>query len=108
MLRVVQKAILSSINPTKRTHMGKARDNLPTTNAGDAVQAAYQALSSLQNFTPAQQVAGVAILLKEIAEQINVSPSELLDKAARMTTDADTFFTREVKALRAYIQGELR
>lgn len=88
--------------------MSNARDNLPTTNARDAVTAAYQAVSTLQDFTPAQQVAGVSILFHTIAESLGISPSELLNKAQRMATDADTHYAREVKALRDYVKGELR
>lgn len=84
-----------------------AKNELAVTNARDAVTAAYQAVSTLQDFKPAQQVAGVSILFHIIAEQLGLSPSELLNKAERMTADADTYYSREVKALRDYVRGEL-
>jgi len=86
----------------------KARYQLPIVNPLLAVQAAYAAASALQDYTPGEQVAGVAVLLNVMSERTGVSLSELLDKAQRMEKDADTNYTREIRALREYVKEELR
>lgn len=86
----------------------KARYQLPSVNPLTVVQAAYNAASSLQTFTPGEQVAAAAVLLKVMSERTGVSISELLNKAERMEKDADTNYTREIRALREYVKEELR
>lgn len=81
---------------------------LSTIRAHQAVQAGYAMVSAAQVFTPAEQVAGIAVVFNEMAERLGVSVAELLDKARRIAAQDDTFFQREVKALRDYIDGELR
>jgi hypothetical protein len=81
---------------------------LPFTNANSAVQAAYAQVSAVQHLPAHEQVAGAALLLNVMSKNANVSVSELLNQAGRMEHDADTFFQREVKALRDYVAGELR
>jgi len=83
-------------------------DKLNSIKAGMAVQAAFQAVDAIQQFPSHQQVAGVAVLFTAITDGLGVCPSELIDKGQRISKDADTYFTREVKALREYIKGELK
>ena len=85
-----------------------AKDRLSVVPASEAVRAAFVALDTLQTSPPAYQVAAISVLFKEFSEGLGISPSELLDKARRWTADNDTFFQREVKALRDYVQQEVR
>lgn len=73
-----------------------------------AVEAAYAAVSAVQTMPKHKQVAGIAVLFTVICEELKLSPSELINKASRIAKDADTFYTRETKALRDYVQGELK
>lgn len=82
-------------------------DRLNNLRPQQAVQAAFAQLSSTQHLTPAEQLAGAALLLREMAVNSGIPVSELLNKAERIAVDADTFFHRELKALRDYVKGEL-
>jgi len=84
------------------------RDELNSMSPAKAVQVAYFTATQLQDFRPAEQVAGVALFLNELCEQVGIDARETLNKGGRMAVDADTFYQREVKALRDYIKGELR
>lgn len=84
------------------------KDKLCFVSASDAVRVAYAGIDRLQGERPEHQVAAVCILFKEFSEQLGISPSELIDRASRMANDNDTFFQRELKALRDYITQELR
>lgn len=84
------------------------KDQINTAAPRESVECAYFIASQLQGRTAANQVLGVAILLLALAEQIGLDKSQLLNQAERITTDADTYYTREVKALRDYIKGELK
>jgi hypothetical protein len=48
------------------------------------------------------------VLFTVICEELKLDPSELISKATRVAKDADGFFTRETKALRDYVKGELK
>lgn len=84
------------------------RDALNSLHPQVAVQAAYHIADRLQDHRPAAQIAGVALLLNELCAAVGLDAGEVINKSARMAKDADTFFNREVKALRDYIKGELR
>jgi hypothetical protein len=84
------------------------KDQLNSVVSFHAVEAAYAAVSAVQAMPKAKQVAGVAVLFAVICEELKLDPSELINKAQRMSKDADGFFTREMKALRDYVQGELK
>jgi hypothetical protein len=73
-----------------------------------AIDGAYAAVSAIQGFEKHKQVAGVAVLFTVICEELQLDPSELISKASRIAKDADGFFTRETKALRDYVKGELK
>lgn len=84
------------------------RDALNSMSPAKAVQVGYFTASQLADFRPAEQVAGVALFLSVMCEQLRIDPREVINKAARITRDADTYYTREVKALRDYIDGEMK
>lgn len=82
------------------------RDELNSMHPAKAVQAAYNCASQMQDFRKAEQIAGVALFLNELCLAKKLDVSELFNQVGRMAKDADTFFQRETKALRDYIQGE--
>lgn len=57
---------------------------------------------------PEEQVAGVAVLFAAMCEGLSLNPSQVIDASYRRMSVDDTFHKREVKALRDYVQGELR
>lgn len=88
--------------------MSRLTNHMSTVRAAQAVQSAYAQISSVQHLTPAEQVSGAAILFRVISMNTGIPVDQLLDTAARMEKDADTFYQRETKALRDYVQGELK
>lgn len=85
----------------------KAHDQIPFVTPRETVQAAYGALSALQDERPGVQVMSAAVLFKVIADELRLDISELLNKAARITSDDDNPYRTEVAAFREYIRGEL-
>lgn len=83
-------------------------DQIPFSDPTLVVRTAYAALSAVQAETPGHQVAGVALLLREMCDGLRLDLSQVLASAHRIASANDTFFQREVKALRDYVQGELR
>lgn len=86
----------------------KARYQLPTVAPLVAVEAAFAAVSAVQTYTPGEQVAALAVALKVTADFCGVTVGELLDKAARIERDADTYYTTTIRALREYVKHEVR
>lgn len=84
------------------------KDDLNTLHPQAAIQAAYHIADRLQDFRPAAGIAGAALFLKVVCEELHLDLSDVINKSVRMGKDADTFFNREVKALRDYIKEELR
>jgi hypothetical protein len=84
------------------------KDQLPFVSASQAVQGAYAAISAVQHMTPAEQVAGISLLFAEMSQQLALDPSAITNQASRRATDADTYYAREVKALREYLNKEIR
>lgn len=82
------------------------RDQVNSMDPKRAVMAAYDIASKLQDFRKAEQIAGAALFLGEVCAVLGLDVRELHNQSARMAADADTFFSREVKALRDYIKGE--
>lgn len=73
------------------------------------MDAAYTQLSSTQDRSPHEQVAGAAILLVSYAQLLGIDISELVGMALRMRKDADMgTFAPEVRALDEYIRNEIR
>jgi hypothetical protein len=83
-------------------------DRLNSLNPHAALQAAYLCIDSLQQFPAEQQIAGAAVLFNSLCEVLRLCPSELINKAQRMTKDADGFYTREAKAMTEYVKSELK
>lgn len=88
--------------------MNTVLDNLSFTNPHDAVTAAYAQVSATQTMAPHLQVAGAAVLFTNLCAGLDLNPSEVINKAQRLTADADTFYTTTIRALREYIKQEIR
>lgn len=88
--------------------MNRTKDHLPFVEPRRAVQTAYAALSAIQGESSGVQVRAVAVLFKTLVEELKLDVSELLNSTERTIKADDTFFQREVRALRAYITGELK
>jgi hypothetical protein len=88
----------------------RLKDAITVTDCLDAVQSAYQQVSSVQGNTPAQQAAGAALLFYVIATEAGLDISELVNQCQRMQKDAtqDAYRKVEMSALRAYVKGELK
>jgi hypothetical protein len=90
------------------TCTSKATDQLPFVEPRTTVQAAYGALSALQSETPGTQLGACVVLFLALVEELKLDVSQLLNQASRIATDDDTFYRPEMRALKAYIQGELK
>ncbi len=84
------------------------RDKLFSINAQAAVQSAYAAVSAIQDLTPEEQLAGAALLLQVMAHNTNQDISQLMSMAERITKDADSNYTTEIRGLRYYVRDNLR
>jgi len=84
------------------------RDALFSVNARYAVHAAYAALDGAQSLPKSLQVAGIAVLFHEVCDVLQLDPSQLLDMARRVRRDAELNYSLEAKALRDYIQHEIK
>ena len=84
------------------------KDKLPFVTAEAGVRAAFASLDSIQALRPEEQVAGVGVLFGAMCAGLGLDPSQVLDASYRRMAQDDSFHKREVKALRDYVQGELR
>ena len=82
-------------------------DQLNMVDARLTIQTAYAALSGAQSAPPAQQVMAYAVLFFEACTVLRLDPSEMLDKARRLHTNARDTLSIELGALHDYIQQEL-
>lgn len=83
------------------------RDKLPHVPASTASRIAFASLDSIQTERPEDQVAGVAVLFLAMCEGLGLDINQVLDATSRRMNHDDTFFKREIKALRDYVKGEL-
>lgn len=83
------------------------KDHLNSLPPHVAVDTAYAQVSAVQDRPAAAQVAGAATLFLTMCEVLKLDVSEVLNKASRMARDDDYFYQQEIRALRAYIKGEL-
>lgn len=88
--------------------MPQLKDHLPHVNAVKVVKGCFAYLSGISDFPPDIQVMSAAVLVRVIADRAGLDLSQLLDAARRVELDADTFFQREAKALRDYVDGEIK
>jgi hypothetical protein len=88
--------------------MPQLKDHLPNVNAAQTLKACFGALHGFSDFPPDYQVMAAAVLVRVIAERAGLDLSQLLDAARRVEMDADTYFQREAKALRDYVDGEIK
>ena len=84
------------------------KDRLHRIEPRQAAIAAYVGISALQNLPAHEQVAGVMVLAVVIAESSGIGLSEFIDQAKRIVKDADTYYTTEIRSLRAYTENEIR
>lgn len=85
----------------------RVRDSIPHVKARECMQTGYAAISAMQDSTPDIQVVGLAMALGIICERAGLDVRTVLQAAERVIADADTFYTTEVRALRAYVDGEI-
>lgn len=83
-------------------------DKLYSAHPIEAYDAAYQAISALQTFKSEMQVAGVAILFREVAESSGLSVSQLMQYSSRINADADVRWDSKARALKVYVEEELK
>ena len=83
-------------------------DKLNSTNPSEAMQVTYAALDRLQDFPSHLSLIAVSILLREMSAVLQLPVSELLDKAARVTSDLNEHYQPEIKALREFIKQEMK
>ena len=74
----------------------------------DVTRKAYSLVNVLQNFRPADQVTALGLATAIVCQKANVDVRELLAKTNRMQRVGDELNVRELEALRAYVQGELK
>ena len=108
----------SRINPTNRDCRAGAATNskgpmnakqeLPHVPAAKTVEVALSLTTTVQEYTPGEQVAGVFFLAYVMAQQLGLNVSDLFNQSQRRYDHADTYFKREAQALSDYINGELR
>lgn len=85
-----------------------SNDRINSVPALAAVQAAYAAVTAVQHLTAEEQVAGIALLFFEMVRGTGISPmGNLMSASLRRSSDADSYYTTEIRALRAYIKDEL-
>lgn len=72
-----------------------------------AVDTAYMAVTAVQDRRPEHQVAGVAALFLAMCQGLNLNVPDTLAKADAMLKHDDNHYQCEVRALRAYVEGEL-
>lgn len=72
------------------------------------IQSAYAALDGAQSHPKPMQVMGITVLFVEVCKGLRLDPSEMLDKARRLTRHAEEHYSVELKALADYIQKELK
>lgn len=73
-----------------------------------AITSAYLQIDAVQHEQAHVQVAGAAVLFLTICQEAGLDVSEVLNKASRITKDDDNPYQPEVRALRAYVRGEIR
>jgi hypothetical protein len=83
-------------------------DQLNMAPANLTLQTAYAALDSMQDSPPALQVMGAAVLFHQLCTEALLDPSEMLDKARRLSRHAEDNYSNELHGLRAYIQNEIK
>lgn len=79
-------------------------DQLRNVNANRAGQTAIAALSGLETFSPAEQVAGLSLVFLAALERTGVHASVAFDVATNLFIRARG--EQEIRALRAYAKGE--
>ena len=84
------------------------KDLINSANPFDVLHAAYAALSGAQDKRPEAQVLGFAVLFREAATVLRLDHSELMRIAESICKDADAPWFSNVRALREYIDKEVK
>ena len=87
-------------------------DPLNSVSPHQAGVVAFEALTRLQTYPPAEQIAGTALLYAALVRRFKVDPRDALVQAQRRLTDAlDPSINRkpgdQIRALREYMRNEL-
>ena len=83
-------------------------DQMVMAPAHRTLQTTYQALSAIQEVNAGEQVMAHTVLFFTLCQELRLDPSEMLDKARRLTRHAQDHYSLELNALREYIQNELK
>lgn len=84
------------------------KDQLNSVSSIEVLRDVVAIVDRIQDYPGSRQVAAVAVTFRIYSEVLGIDPSELINKAQRIVKDADTFFTREAKALRDYVREEVK
>lgn len=85
-----------------------AKDKLSCVHHERVALTAMSLLNGMQNHRPEAQVAGVAATLMLLCDVLGLDPRFELERSQRIMKDADRNLRAEFKAVRAYIEGELK
>lgn len=69
--------------------------------------AAYTGISAMQHLPAHEQMSGAMVLAVVLAEASGMGISEFVNQAQRIVKDADTYYTTEIRSLRAYVESEI-
>lgn len=81
------------------------RDQLACASTRQAQGAAFTALDKLQDFPPAQQIAGAALLFALLVRRFNVDVRDVLAQTGRRIDDA--LKDPQLRAIKQYLGEEL-
>lgn len=81
-------------------------DQLACASARTSQRAAFAALDKLQDFPPAEQVAGAALLFAMLVRHFNVDVRDVLAQTDRRIADA--LNDPQLRAIRQYLGEEIR
>jgi hypothetical protein len=84
------------------------KDKLYSAHPLKAYDAAYQGISALQTFPAEMQVAGIALLFREVSETSGLTVSELMQYSSRINADSDVRWDSKSRALQMYVKEELK
>lgn len=83
-------------------------DQLNSVNAHHTLKTAYAAVSAAQDAPPGEQAMGFAVLFWQMCLMKRLDPSEMLDKARRVSRHAQDNLSLELKSLQEYIRQEIK
>jgi len=69
---------------------------------------AVAALSRVQDFTPGEQIVGLAVALRAVCESANISLEDVMAVSANIMRDAEGAHTHHIQAIRDFAANEIR